>query len=303
MKTTTSLFALATVSTGRVLFAGAAFASHRTARHYPRTKQFLSSLAVLDEETNVGSSLPLPIKGVIFDMDGTLVKPCIDFPDMRRRIYDVASEDLSLAVTEGCILELVTQLSEQGQERCKEVFQDIEAKAIRDMAFMDGLNELLVFLDENKIRRAVLTRNVQNSIVAMHERLRDWHDVTTPFEPAVARDTTRPEQDTLITAKPAPDGILYICNQWQCDPSQVIMVGDSDKDDIVAAYRAGCGASVLLMDPQKVHDNNSGNDHDSDLVERTPTVQLDSLVQLHELLSRHMEQTELTSAAALQSAE
>jgi phosphoglycolate phosphatase-like HAD superfamily hydrolase len=149
----------------------------------------------------------------------------------------------------------------------------------------------------------VLTRNVQNSIEAMHERLRDWHGVTTPFEPAVARDTTSPDEDTLIPSKPAPDGIWYICNQWQCDPSQVIMVGDSDKDDIVAAYRAGCGASVLLMDSQKLHDNNSGNDNDSDLTERTPTFKLDSLVHLHELLLRNMEQSERMSAAALQSIE
>ncbi len=58
---------------------------------------------------------------------------------------------------------------------------------------------------------------------------------------------------------------------------------------------------MLLRDSQKLHDNNSRNDHDSDFVERTPTVQLDSLLQLHELLLRNMEQSEPINAAVLQS--
>jgi hypothetical protein len=53
---------------------------------------------------------------------------------------------------------------------------------------------------------------------------------------------------------------------------------------------------VLLTDPQKVHDNNSGNDHMTATLSKE---RLDSLVQLHELLSRHMEQSESISAAAL----
>mmetsp|Transcript_24037 Transcript_24037/g.31307 ORF Transcript_24037/g.31307 Transcript_24037/m.31307 type:complete len:165 (+) Transcript_24037:1-495(+) len=158
------------------------------------------------------------------------------------------------------------------------------------MEFMDGLAELLKFLDTHHVPRAVLTRNVERSVNAMHEKLAERYDIQDPFHPAVARDTASPDPNTFIRAKPEPDGILYICQKWQCDPCQVIMVGDSDKDDIVAAYRAGCGASVLLMDSQKVHDNNSGNDDDSDVHERQPTIKLDSLTHLHDLLVHQTKQ-------------
>ena len=220
-------------------------------------------------------SRTLPV-GVIFDMDGTLVEPCIDFADMRRRIYDVASSDLNRNITDGCVLELASLLSPEGQSHAKNVFDDIESKAIQDMKFMDGMEDLCHFLDSQGIRRALLTRNVERSVEAFHDKL----ERRLPFQPAVARDTLDGSGNS-IPAKPQPHAIHYICQEWNCDASQVIMVGDSAKDDIVAANRAGC-SSVLLQVCDK--DNNSGNGHDSTPEERTPTLVVSSLSELHEML-------------------
>lgn len=223
------------------------------------------------------------IAGVVFDMDGTLVKPCIDFADMRKRIYDIADSDSLLEgnTDRGDVLELYQMLSPSGKIRADEVFSDIERKAIIDMKLMDGAGELCKYLDSKKIRRAVLTRNVCAGIDAMHDIL--WEEASvTEFYPAVSRNTKGKDGKTL-SSKPAPDGILHICNIWKCSPQQVIMVGDSSADDIAAASRANCAEKVLIRMDGKDLDNNSGDRgpiSDKDKVERQPSLVVSSLGQL-----------------------
>jgi HAD superfamily hydrolase (TIGR01549 family) len=185
-------------------------------------------------------------------------------------------------------LELTSSLSPPAQEEATRIFDEIEEKAIRDMQFMDGLIELVEWLDNEGMKRAVLTRNVERSIDALHDKL---HPVS-PFFPAVARNSmcSSTTCQQFIPAKPQPDAIHFICKQWDCDPSQVIMVGDSSKDDVVAANRAGC-ASVLLSLGE---DNCSGNENDSTWEEREPTLTVKSLRELHEILvSQYAPQTKI----------
>jgi len=241
--------------------------------------------------TRDGRPNPLPspseFVGVIFDMDGTITKHCIDFADLRRRIYDIADDDFGGPDKHdgGCVLELAEKLSPDGRKRANDVFQDIEQKAIDDMKFMDGLVDLCRCIDDLGVKRAILTRNVRRSVDALHDRLLDDEGIS-GFYPALARDSTC-EQGNLIPAKPAPDAILHICNVWGCDPSNVIMVGDSPADDIVAGSRAGCRARILLAEGGVVRDNDSGNGGPIDEEEarqRTPCITVASLLELRDLL-------------------
>lgn len=225
--------------------------------------------------------------GVIFDMDGTITKHCIDFADLRRRIYDIADDDCNGADNHdgGCVLELAETLSPEGRKRARDVFEEIEQKAIDDMTFTDGLVDLCRFLDENGLKRAILTRNVRRSVDAMHDLLLDSEGVS-GFYPALARDSTC-ERGEPIPSKPAPDAILRICSVWGCDPSSVLMVGDSAADDIVAGARAGCGARVLLAEGGRTRDTDSGNGGPIDEEEarqRTPCITVESLLELRDLL-------------------
>jgi HAD superfamily hydrolase (TIGR01549 family) len=221
------------------------------------------------------SSLPLDLRGIIFDMDGTLVCPVIDFGEMRRRIYSVGSRDFNTTINSGCVLELTERLSPRAQQEATRILQEIEQDAIDRMAFMDGMMDLCRWLDECNLKRAVLTRNVERSVDALHDKLQ-----LAPFDPAVARNTIHPHLQTNIAPKPHPDAIHYICERWNCSPEQVIMVGDSLKDDVVAASRAGC-ASVFLDNGK---DNCSGNEEDSRPEERQPTLAVSSLSELHDIL-------------------
>lgn len=237
------------------------------------------------------------IAGVIFDMDGTLIQPCIDFADMRNRIYSIADSDptmksLPLEKRRGDVLELYKSLSEMGKSEAKAVFDEIEAKAIEDMVLMEHVGELCHFLDQEGIPRAVLTRNVQRSVEVMHQKLWDTHAVR-EFYPAVSRDTMSPFHDKEpLPSKPSPDAIFHICNVWGCSPEQVIMVGDSAADDIVAAYRANCGGRVLLRYNGKELDNDAGSGMartTQEQMEREPSLVIYNLRQLLEIFKERKE--------------
>lgn len=227
------------------------------------------------------------IKGVIFDMDGTLIKPCIDFADMRKRVYELADMD-SLLKNEpeenrrGDVLKLCNDFSAEGQKLVKAVFGDIEEKALRDMELMEYVGDLCNFLDSEGKKRAVLTRNVGYSVDVMHDKLWKEHSAR-EFFPAVNRETEGRENKGPLPLKPAPDAILHICNVWGYTPDEVVMVGDSAADDITAASRAGCGGRVLLKYNGKSYDNDSGEGDamtSAKRLEREPTLLVSNLGEL-----------------------
>lgn len=224
------------------------------------------------------------LKGVIFDMDGTLVKPCIDFADMRKRVYAIADKDSLLKdqpeeKRRGDVLKLYEDFSVKGQKLVKEVFDDIEAKALDDMEFMEGVGDLCQFLDAQGIKRAVLTRNVGHGVDVMQGKLWKEHSAK-EFFPAVNRETEGSGNHGPLPMKPAPDAILHICDIWNCSPCEVVMVGDSVADDIAAASRAGCGGSVWLKYNGQNYDNDSGEGNAITLAEREerqPTIVVSNL--------------------------
>jgi phosphoglycolate phosphatase-like HAD superfamily hydrolase len=221
-----------------------------------------------------------PLVGVILDMDGTLIQPCIDFVDLRKRIYEVASEDAGMLITSGDVVTMVNDFSPSNRQRAHEIFHDIEVKALRDMKAMPGMLDLCRYLDDHNIKRAILTRNVASSIQYLHQNLMVDE---VPFYPQVARDSVD-EHGNEIRMKPNSDGINYICRVWNCLPSQTIMIGDSDQDDVVAGNRAGCGATIHLVTGK---DNDSGNVHESSLDDRKPTFRVDSLGKIIDLLDNY----------------
>lgn len=234
-------------------------------------------------------SNPLPspddLVGIVFDMDGTITKHCIDFAELRRRTYEIAEEDC-LEHDGECVLALADRMSAEGKRRAQNVFAEIEDKAIENMAFMDGLADLCRFIDDSGLKRAILTRNVGRSVAHLHEKLQK-EEALAGFSPAVARDSVC-EQGKPIPPKPAADAILHICSAWGCEPRNVLMVGDSPADDIVAGYRAGCGARVLLAEGGVTRDNDTtGNGapaDDEQIRQRTPCITITSLLELRDLL-------------------
>lgn len=271
------------------------------------SKLVRGALPRLNDESYPNTLPPSP-KGVIFDMDGTLIQHAIDFADMRRRIYSVADADsIGKDLERDCVLALADELSLEGQEACKLIFSDIEQRALDDMKLMEGGAELVQYLAENGLKRAVLTRNLEKNVSFMVDlylaeinETGGVGDSSGPiFHPIVARDTrSHPSNEKPLKSKPYPDAILHICKVWGVNPSEVIMVGDSANDDIAAANRAGCGGSVLLTQPGGDQlDTHSGYDlgeSEEDIIERTPSLRVESLLELKTCLEALLDELDVS---------
>ena len=259
--------------------------------------QFQPSCRHFNVPTKVGAlyALPPSIKGVIFDMDGTLIQHSIDFADLRRRINAVVDSDpIGQHIERDDFFVMASQLTPAGQEACQCIFADIEQKARDDMKLMPGGAELLRFLQERDMKCAVLTRNREVNVRIMHDMYfseimlgkssEQEGENQQLFHTIVARDTKAHENAKQpLKSKPEPDGILHICNLWEHDPSEIIMVGDNANDDIMAANRAGCGGSVLLVPGGKMLDTHSGyhvGDTEEEIRLRTPSLSVESLMEL-----------------------
>ncbi|KAG8072912.1 hypothetical protein GUJ93_ZPchr0006g45588 [Zizania palustris] len=183
---------------------------------------------------------PLSLRGVVFDMDGTLTVPVIDFPAMYR---EVLGGDAAYAAARAAgggsvdILHCIESWAPDEQRRAYEVIARFEQEGLDRLQIMPGASELCGFLDTKQIRRGLITRNVKSAVDLFHQRFGMM------FSPALSREF-RPY-------KPDPAPLLHICSTWDIPPNEVIMVGDSLKDDvsiltILLLYSMLC-AMVLIV--------------------------------------------------------
>ncbi len=169
------------------------------------------------------------IRGIVFDMDGTLTVPCIDFAEMRRRV--------GVHPTEGDILKIIHGWDEARQKEAYSAIAEIEEQALRDMKVMAGAVELCQELDERNMPRAIVTRNVMSSVDFFH----DTHFPLPPFHPSLSREWQ--------PYKPDPASLHFIAGQWKVESAELVMIGDSCRDDIGAG--ANAGATTILIDEER----------------------------------------------------
>ncbi|KAF2275513.1 HAD-like protein [Westerdykella ornata] len=190
--------------------------------------------APLDPEKRIEGDGRPELKGIVFDVDGTLCE-CPQnymFAEMRAALGIPKSTD---------ILDHIYSLPEPAQSRAHETIRQIERTAMAAQKPQSGLVALMSYLDSRNIKKAICTRNFDMPVA---------HLLTTflpgsKFEPIVTREFRPP--------KPDPAGILHIAKSWMHEDggNGLIMVGDSI-DDMTAGWRAGA-ATVLLVNDANRH--------------------------------------------------
>ncbi|XP_060178644.1 haloacid dehalogenase-like hydrolase domain-containing protein At2g33255 isoform X1 [Lycium barbarum] len=222
--------------------------------------------------TSISLSSKPRIKGVVFDMDGTLTVPVIDFQAMYKAVLGndeyVAVKSKSPSGID--ILHHIESWSPDKQRKAYEIIADFEKQGLDRLQIMPGAAELCGFLDSRNIRRGLITRNVKDAVDLFHERF------GVKFSPALSREY-RPY-------KPDPAPLLHICSTWEVQPDEVMMIGDSLKDDVACGKRAG--AFTCLLDETGRYDAPEYAN-----VEHKPDYKVSSLVEVQSLLERDFELT------------
>jgi len=167
------------------------------------------------------------IRGVIFDLDGTLVDSGLDFPLIRREM----GLPVGMPILEG----LAEIPPGERLDECLRVLNRHEREAAERATLMPGAGELLDSLTARNIAQAVLTRNSRLCSSRMLQRL----GMTIPC--VLTREDAPP--------KPDPAGLLKICSIWEAHVTEVIFMGDY-LHDINCGRNAGM--RTILFAPNEI---------------------------------------------------
>jgi len=166
----------------------------------------------------------VPIKAVVFDMDGTLVISNLDF----RRIRSEAGVPDGLPV-----LEYMDGAPEHRRAHVQGVLERHELRAARGCRLRDGAADLLRALKERGLKVGLLTRNSRASVATFGERF------GLVFDCCISREDAEP--------KPSPTPVLRMARAFGLDPAQVLVVGDY-VFDVEAGKAAGARTAFLATD-------------------------------------------------------
>ncbi|MDX8405146.1 MAG: HAD family hydrolase [Mariprofundus sp.] len=181
------------------------------------------------------------IKGVLLDMDGTLVDA---FPPIIRALNQTFSEyglpqmstqEIKRHTGRGdcSMIALFGERREEAGIRFLEIHDEDYLQRITPLA---GAETLLRWLHVNTIPCAIVTSKSQSRAEAQLEVL-GW----TGLLPAVVgKIDGRPE-------KPDPAPLLLACQMLDLDPAHTVMIGDGVAD-MKAARRAGCSRALGMCD-------------------------------------------------------
>ena len=155
-------------------------------------------------------------KGIIFDLDGTLVTSEIDFAELSRALGIDRGTDILLHIEQ---LECETDRTD--------ALALVEGHELRDAElshWLPGASEMLTELHDMQIPMAIVTRNFPAAAQIKIARN------NIPIKLLITRADAKP--------KPHPEALLAISSQWCIPPQELLYVGDY-LYDLQAAANAG----------------------------------------------------------------
>ncbi len=190
------------------------------------------------------------VKGIIFDLDGTLIRSSIDFPEMKRRMIAILEDHgiprgllsptdttvITMEKTERIWEEMETPETERRWVRADidEVMNRAELEAIPTVEEVEGAGEAVSRLRERGYRLAVLTRGHCAYAV---EALRKT-GMLGFFDLILGRnETPRP--------KPYAEALQHTAGLMGLSLDEIVFVGDHPIDATCAKNASVCFIGVL----------------------------------------------------------
>ncbi len=166
------------------------------------------------------------LKGIIFDLDGTLVQSNLDFYWLRGQVGCPQGTD---------ILYHIDTLGQESREKAHQIVKDHEISDARTAIWIDGAEPFVKTLKQANFPMAIVTRNCRQ---ATNIKLKNNQ---VPIEYVLTREDG--------PAKPNPTTLNMIQRRWQIPASQLAYVGDY-LYDVEAAISAGMIA--CLYAPEEI---------------------------------------------------
>lgn len=186
-------------------------------------------------------------RGVLFDLDGTLLRGAIDFEQMRLEVlgvverFGLAPEPFRtlpvLELVERAMADLDAREAGTGSRFARtahEMVTAIELAAARDAQVYPGVPELLLWLREAGFRVGIVTRNCRLAVERALARR------------PLARDVLL-TRDDVARVKPDPEHLLAALRCLGVPPAAAVMCGDHPMD-VVAGRAAGTATVGILSE-------------------------------------------------------
>jgi HAD superfamily hydrolase (TIGR01509 family) len=169
----------------------------------------------------------MAIKAVIFDLDGTITEPFLDFEAIRREI--------GLSPEAGTLLEAMNAMTPPERRRAMDIVERHEQQAVEHSTLNAGAKTMLDELRSGGIKIGILTRNKRSNAIAIAR----MH--------GLEFDAIFDREDGPV--KPDAFGVLKLCGLFNVSPCESVVVGDY-LYDVLAAKAAGAIAVLLKNHPQ-----------------------------------------------------
>ena len=166
----------------------------------------------------------MAITAVIFDLDGTITEPCLDFDQIRAEI----------GIAAGPILEAMETMDPQQRGRAEAILHRHELHAAQNARLNPGVHEVFAYCRQRQYPLALVTRNRRDSV----QRVCSQHGLA--FDCVVTREDG--------PVKPDPFAVLHACRTLNVDPADTLVVGDY-LFDLLSGRAAGARTVLLASAP------------------------------------------------------
>ena len=165
----------------------------------------------------------LRYKALIFDMDGTITVPSLDFNLIRRE----------LGILEGDIVKVIESWTEPRRREAWAKIEKYEEAVCAEIQFQEGARDSLLRFKESGLRLGLLTRNTERSV----SRVLSLLDVS--FDAVLTRE--------YPFIKPSPEPVLHMLEAWNISPIHTLVIGDYIHD--IECGNAAGAATCFFENP------------------------------------------------------
>ncbi len=153
-------------------------------------------------------------RALLFDMDGTITEPALDFPAIKAE----------MGIGDVPILETLSRMESPRRAVCEEILFRHELAAAHGSVLNGGCAELLEWVSNQDLKTALITRNsLANVRIVMEKHRLSFHTLIT-------REDAVP--------KPHPEPIQLACRRLRVAEADAWMIGDG-RYDVEAGNAAG----------------------------------------------------------------